>query len=170
MKKIWFAENLKFLREKKGLKQSEMIDNVGFKQTTWNGYETGKSFPKFEDLLKISEYFDISESDLIHIDLKFNTSSLNKSASKTINTDYKELAESRLETNDSLKRENASKDKTISSLEQINDMQSKEIARLQQEKQDLHVQLKIESSVQKGAMETPNKPSFESKLGEKVGK
>lgn len=61
-----FGKNLKYLRDKKGLKQSEMLDLIGFKQTTWNGYENQKSFPKFEDLVKISKYFDISETDLIH--------------------------------------------------------------------------------------------------------
>lgn len=73
MKNIYFGKNLKLLREKKGLKQSEMLDLVGFKQTTWNGYENEKSFPKFEDLIKISKFFDISETDLMHKNLEVDT-------------------------------------------------------------------------------------------------
>jgi len=114
MKKLFFGENLKFLREKKGLKQSEMIDFVGVKQTTWNGYEKGNSFPKFEDLIKISKYFDISETDLIHNDLEsgvlmyennteISNNTLNEPTEQYIN--YKDLAEARKETIDSLKRE-----------------------------------------------------------------
>ncbi len=66
---LFFAKNLKFLREGKGLKQSEMIDLCGFKQSTWNGYERGVSTPNIDDLIKISDYFKIAESDLLHIDI-----------------------------------------------------------------------------------------------------
>jgi len=70
MKKIFFGKNLRFLRKSKGFNQDEMPDIIGFKRTTWSGYETEKSFPKFEDLIKISEYFGISEGDLINLDLE----------------------------------------------------------------------------------------------------
>ena len=66
---IFFSSNMRFLRKKHGATQAQMIDILGFNRTTWNGYETGKSFPKFEDLIKIAEYFNISEADLIHKDI-----------------------------------------------------------------------------------------------------
>lgn len=70
MKSLKFAENLRYLRLKSGGKQAEMLDSIGFKRTTWNGYENAKSFPKLEDFIKIAEYFGISEHDLLHSDLQ----------------------------------------------------------------------------------------------------
>ena len=67
--KLCFAQNVKYLREKNGLKQSEMLDFVGFPQSTWNNYEKGKSMPNVADLIKLSQKFDILESDLLHSDL-----------------------------------------------------------------------------------------------------
>lgn len=70
MKILFFGKNLKFLRHKIEAKQSEMLNRIGFKRTTWNGYEHQKSFPKFEDLLKIADYFDISLDELVFEDLQ----------------------------------------------------------------------------------------------------
>ena len=69
MKSIFFGKNLKYLRKINGLNQDAMLDTIGFKGSTWSGYEIEKSFPKFEDLIRISEYFGISEGDLINMDL-----------------------------------------------------------------------------------------------------
>lgn len=65
----FLAKNLKYLREKKGLKQIELPDTIGFAQSTWNNYEKGKSNPNLLDLIKISKYFDIPETALLHSDL-----------------------------------------------------------------------------------------------------
>ncbi len=65
-----FGDNLKLLRERKSLKQGSMEKELGVKQTTWNNYEKGKSYPKFEDLVKISKYFDIKLDDLIEENLE----------------------------------------------------------------------------------------------------
>ncbi len=65
-----FAQNLRFVREQKGLNQSQIKELLGFNRTTWNGYETGNSTPNFSDLVKIARYFGITETDLIHSDLK----------------------------------------------------------------------------------------------------
>lgn len=64
-----FGKNLKAIRQSKSLKQADLEDLVGIKQTTWNNYELGKSFPKFQDLMIISKKFGISETDLIHSNL-----------------------------------------------------------------------------------------------------
>ncbi len=69
MKTTFFGENLKKLRESDGLKQSEMLATVGFPQSTWNNYERNKSMPNLADLIKISQYFGVLESDLLHADL-----------------------------------------------------------------------------------------------------
>ena len=64
-----FGKNIQFLTKVKGMNQGNMLDAIGFKRTTWNAYANEKSFPKFEDLVKIAEYFGINETDLIHTDL-----------------------------------------------------------------------------------------------------
>jgi transcriptional regulator with XRE-family HTH domain len=66
----FFAKNIKYLREQKGLNQAEMLDFIGFKQSTWGGYETGKSYPSLSDFLKISKAFGVSETELLHKDLE----------------------------------------------------------------------------------------------------
>ena len=66
---LTFAENLKYLRELDGLKQAEMLNSTGFKQSTWNGYERGASTPSLEDLIKISDYFGILESDILRTEI-----------------------------------------------------------------------------------------------------
>lgn len=82
MKKIFFASNLALLRKKVGVKSSEMLENIGFKRTTWSGYENGKSFPKLEDFLKIVEFFDIGADDILFSDLSNVHLNYNQSASK----------------------------------------------------------------------------------------
>ncbi len=78
----FFSSNLKFLREKKGLKQSEIPD---FKRSQWANYESGTSFPKFFDLISIANFFDITETELIHTDLS------NVASENNIINDNKEL-------------------------------------------------------------------------------
>ncbi len=69
MKAILFAENMKYLRTNEGVSQTEMAATIGFKRSTWNGYERGSSLPGIGDLIKIADYFGITESDLLRTDL-----------------------------------------------------------------------------------------------------
>lgn len=65
----YFATNLKFLVEISGKKQSEIAAELAFERTTFNGYLTGKSRPYLEGIIKIAEFFSVTESQLIHEDL-----------------------------------------------------------------------------------------------------
>ncbi len=65
----FFAKNIRHLRESRNLKQAEICANTGFKQSTWSGYEKGTSKPNYNDLLLIIEYFGITASELIELDL-----------------------------------------------------------------------------------------------------
>lgn len=80
---ILFAKNLKYLRELKKLKQADMLDSCGFKQSTWNGYERGFSTPNVADLIKISDFFKVSEADLLHVDLSEGNLNKNEDAAKS---------------------------------------------------------------------------------------
>jgi transcriptional regulator with XRE-family HTH domain len=66
---LMFASNVKYLRESKGLKQADMLGTLGIKQSTWNGYEKGISTPTLNQLIAISDFFGISEGDILHQDL-----------------------------------------------------------------------------------------------------
>ena len=72
-----FGENLKRLREAKGLKQEELAELVGLEYQTISRIETGYYFTSFSNLSKISEalgvtlkdLFDFSEVELTQKDL-----------------------------------------------------------------------------------------------------
>jgi transcriptional regulator with XRE-family HTH domain len=65
----YLAKNLKLLRESKEIKQNETHTYIGFKPTTWNNYEREVSKPNLDDLIRISKYFGVSETQLLHEDL-----------------------------------------------------------------------------------------------------
>jgi transcriptional regulator with XRE-family HTH domain len=65
----YLAKNLKWLREQRHLKQSDIEGVIGFKSTTWNNYEKGVSKPGLDDMIKISKYFGYSETEILHKDL-----------------------------------------------------------------------------------------------------
>lgn len=121
-----FSKNLTYLRKQKGYKLDEIASKTGFSRSQWNNYELGTSYPKFLDLIKISKYFDISETDLIHIDLELMpinkiigeqkiTNQLNEET-EAYNINYKDLAEARKETIDCLKKEINHLEEKIASL------------------------------------------------------
>lgn len=62
-------DNLKYLREKFGLKQAEMQAQLNIKRTTWLGYEKGTSQPVVKELVRIALFFGVNEADLLHKDL-----------------------------------------------------------------------------------------------------
>lgn len=66
---IYFGDNLRILRKKQNLTLAKIADINGMKGPAWNNYELGTSYPKFEDLIKIVKYFDISLDVLIFSNL-----------------------------------------------------------------------------------------------------
>lgn len=67
---LFFGRNLKFLRLKNDLTLEQIAAITGFSRSQWNNYECEISFPKFLDLIKISKYFGVEETNLIHTDLE----------------------------------------------------------------------------------------------------
>lgn len=61
-----FSENLRFLREKKGLTQREVADAVDINLRTLQNYELGKCFPRKEAVAKkLADYFNVPLSHLM---------------------------------------------------------------------------------------------------------
>lgn len=68
-KKI-FAERLKTLRMKKGIKTCIIADLCGATHQAWRNYETGKNYPPVKTLLYIADYFGVSVDYLLGRDKK----------------------------------------------------------------------------------------------------
>lgn len=63
-----FRFQIKELREKKGISQKALADDLGIAQSTVGNWESGTREPNFDMLKKIAEYFGVSiDLSLIHI-------------------------------------------------------------------------------------------------------
>ena len=65
----FFAKNAKFLRSKDNMTQQKIRNKLEIEPTTWSNYERGKSSPNLKLFCKISNFFKVSETDLLHTDL-----------------------------------------------------------------------------------------------------
>ena len=68
--KKFFGTNLKVLRERKGRSQQQMAEFIGIKRSIFNNYEHGTSNPSIDNLLLISEYFNININTFLSIDFR----------------------------------------------------------------------------------------------------
>lgn len=61
---MYFAENLKFLRQRKNKSQTDLAAQLEITRTTLSGYERNVQ-PPFRVLIKIAEYFNVSLDALV---------------------------------------------------------------------------------------------------------
>jgi transcriptional regulator with XRE-family HTH domain len=59
------GENLKLLRKRKQFSQEEIANELGLTRSSYSGYENGVAEPNLVNLIKFSEYFNISLDKLI---------------------------------------------------------------------------------------------------------
>jgi len=64
-----FASNFRFLRQQKGLSQKAIAEFFGMSATTVNRWEKDAIFPESSNLLKLAEYFEVSLTELVELDL-----------------------------------------------------------------------------------------------------
>lgn len=55
-----FLKRLKRLRQNEGLKQQELAEILGIKRNTYSDWENGKTEPRFDKLVKLADFFDVS--------------------------------------------------------------------------------------------------------------
>lgn len=68
--KLFWAENLKFLRTRKKQSQDELAQSLGLTRAKLNSHENGLSRnPPLEDLIKIADYFRIAVDTLLKVNL-----------------------------------------------------------------------------------------------------
>ena len=72
---MFFAQNIKFLRKRKGRTQDEVAIALDMKRPTLSGYENGIAEPPMSVLLAFSDYYKISVDTLIRVDLSRLTES-----------------------------------------------------------------------------------------------
>lgn len=63
----YFSKNLKYLREKKGLEQQELAENLNVPRSTLSCWENGIRTPKIEQIQEIAKYFNV-DIDIISKD------------------------------------------------------------------------------------------------------
>lgn len=63
-----FSKRLKDLRTKKGLKQKEVAEALGFTTATYNRYEKGVSTPKANNIIALANFFEVSPDFLLYGD------------------------------------------------------------------------------------------------------
>ncbi len=66
---MYFSNNLKLLRKRRNRSQADLSDVLEVKRTSLSGYELGTSFPSYETLIRISDFFKISIDKLLRVDL-----------------------------------------------------------------------------------------------------
>ena len=64
-----FGKNIKLLRKRRGRTQDDMASALEMKRSTLSGYENGVAQPSINNLIKISDYFNISIDTLVRTDL-----------------------------------------------------------------------------------------------------
>lgn len=69
--KVFFPDNIKFLRERKKFSQDELSNVLGITRSKLNALENGQTkSPQLEDLISFSEYFKVSMDSLVKVELK----------------------------------------------------------------------------------------------------
>ncbi len=67
----YFSKNLKYLREKKGIEQQELADELNIPRSTLSCWENGLRTPKIEQIQEIANYFNVN-MDIISRDYSNN--------------------------------------------------------------------------------------------------
>lgn len=57
LKDNYIADNLRELRRRKGVTQTEVAKAIGIPATTYNAYETGQNIPRDDTKVAIANYF-----------------------------------------------------------------------------------------------------------------
>lgn len=60
-----FAKNLRRYMRQFNKDRSTMVEELGFKYTTFNDWYHGKTYPRIDNIEKIANYFGVSKADLI---------------------------------------------------------------------------------------------------------
>jgi len=73
----FFSQNLQFLRKslEGKVSQEKMADELMIKKSTLGSYESGRAEPRYTDLVKLAEYFNVNIDELLKEDLSVKSPS-----------------------------------------------------------------------------------------------
>lgn len=60
-----FNDNLRLLRERRGLYQKDLAELLGIIQNSYSKYELGKAEPSIANLIKLADFFDVTLDELV---------------------------------------------------------------------------------------------------------
>lgn len=60
-----FGKNLRVLRKKRGLTQTQLGHILHYGSTAIAGYESGRNEPSLDDLIRLADFFDVSLDALL---------------------------------------------------------------------------------------------------------
>lgn len=60
-----FSKNLKKYMSKFNKDRNDMVEELGFKYTTFNDWYNGHTYPRIDSIEKMANYFGITKADLI---------------------------------------------------------------------------------------------------------
>lgn len=128
----FFGENLRKLRKRKGLTQSQVAEKLGVTQSNIGGYETGKNLPSLFNLLELAKLLEVSLDKLIYGDeSKFIDVSTLDGVEKEENTKIAELKREL----DSVKNEKDSLKREINTLRSYNARLERDLERYEKDDQ-----------------------------------
>ncbi len=67
--KSYFSKNLKYLKVKKGIKQKELAKIFDMRPVSIGRWEREEAFPSFDSLLKLADFFEVSLTELVELNL-----------------------------------------------------------------------------------------------------
>ena len=65
-----FSSNIKYIREKNGLKQSDVAEALHVTNQAVSKWESGKSLPEINTMVEIAKLFNVSTDEILSTDLK----------------------------------------------------------------------------------------------------
>jgi transcriptional regulator with XRE-family HTH domain len=69
------ADNLRALREKYNITQKQVADQLNIDRSTYSYYETGKSCPTLDTLIRLARIFNTSTDNLLNVSTVFHEKS-----------------------------------------------------------------------------------------------
>lgn len=68
---LTFNERLRTLRKEKGLTQKEIANEIGIKQNTYSDWETGRTEPNIEYIIKLANMLKVPTDFLLNGTLEY---------------------------------------------------------------------------------------------------
>lgn len=83
------SENLKKFRKEKSISQYKLSEDLNIKRSAYGNYETGMSYPEYDVLEKIANYFNVEANVLLGKEKDFDKNINIEETAKEVRADIK---------------------------------------------------------------------------------